>query len=552
MAAPISEIIEANPLNDRPDVSRRGLFSSERPVGRAHQTCKESWATWALLLLIALAYAIPVALKRDHFWPDDASFYPQVALNIVRTGSSSFNGGITSTNGYHPLWMCINVVAALLSRGNKIGIVWILSFVEALLIGLTAISYRRLAKSVGLEGILGLCLLLAVLGSGLQLWGMEAHLSALLIVLTALQLEICARRQNVTNRLLLGVLVGLTILARLDNAFFAAAVLVFGSSGSSLKITVRRALTIGFVTSALVLPYIGLNFVLYGHLLPISGAIKSSFPHLTGRLSSLGTLGFYTMFVALSGIALSVWCPVDPSGWRRVVAALSWGTLGQAVYLWLFGYYLTGNPWEQVLGLVNTIVLVDVVYASALRSRHERRRPRLVAWASGISVLFVAGTIAMNWYTISDVHVRQGEQGNSWCTVELAGWMNSHLPPGSRILAFDSPGRLAFDSDMSIVPVDGLINDYAFADMLASRGIGFFVKTKQMQYCLAPIVKPGMSQAWTFETTVGERNFERMDVVAPLTHMSGGSLLLPREDLVLRTRDLSPDCRDLGLWRLQP
>ena len=45
-----------------------------------------------------------VNLIREGYW-DDAFYYFQIAYHMAEGRFSTFDGGLTRTNGYHPLWL---------------------------------------------------------------------------------------------------------------------------------------------------------------------------------------------------------------------------------------------------------------------------------------------------------------------------------------------------------------------------------------------------------------------------------------------------------------
>src|SRR3712207_1758034 len=108
----------------------------------------------ALLVLATVVVALPVYVSPFMFFPDDALFYPQVASNIVTQHWSTFNG-ITSTNGYHPLWMVLNVTAALLAGGAKTRALYItISFQMCLLLSIIA-AYQNFSRRASINSGLG-------------------------------------------------------------------------------------------------------------------------------------------------------------------------------------------------------------------------------------------------------------------------------------------------------------------------------------------------------------------------------------------------------------
>src|SRR3954467_14807103 len=74
----------------------------------------------ALCVVAAWLYVV----QRPLLWllgvmPDDAFYYLQIARHIAGTGVSTFDG-INPTNGYHPAWMAITTLGALLVADREV------------------------------------------------------------------------------------------------------------------------------------------------------------------------------------------------------------------------------------------------------------------------------------------------------------------------------------------------------------------------------------------------------------------------------------------------
>ena len=74
------------------------------------------------------------------------------------------------------------------------------------------------------------------------------------------------------------------MLARLDLVFFAATLVIYQlfqrEAGLTLASRFGKVVIEVAIAAALITPYLAWNYHLFHHLLPISGAIKSTFPHV--------------------------------------------------------------------------------------------------------------------------------------------------------------------------------------------------------------------------------------------------------------------------------
>jgi hypothetical protein len=524
-----------------------GLIQPEKSV--AAQRSAVFWVILSVLL------SIPVHLHPYPFFTDDALFYPQVAYNIVAGKGITFNGGITRTNGFHPLWMLFNVAALALGHNNKIvGLAVILS-IETGIMAWAVVLYRRLIRSIGLGSNVGLALLVAI-GSG-GLWLFESHLSAALILLCTLTLtgDQATTRVNTVH---LGLLLGLLFLARLDNVFLVVPILLLSARGLAPRAMIFQIMTVGSVAVALVAPYLLFNRASYGHFTPVSGAIKSTFPIVMGRLDSLGPFGILVFAVAVIGL-ISAITDMLPKKARSAVAALSVGAILQSSYVILF----TDHPgtavyWYYIVGCVDCLLLVDVVIA-----RLAIKHGLFVSKATGaVAFTIVLLGAARNWgkfaglsvnpFNYSVVTRTATAQGVVW-QEQITQWIDNYCPENSRIFVYDFPGFFAYTSKAAIVPADGLINDYAFNDDLLAQGISGYITKKRLEFYVGPIAEVGESpiRSLSLETYWQQRG-QTVRVIDPLYRLYVGEIELPDSQLVVKVRSFCPSCPNLGVWRLSP
>ena len=186
----------------------------------------------AILVIAAsiLLLGIPFHLRPDNFVVDDGYFYPEIARYIVHGQGSTFNG-MMPTNGYHPLWMMVCVAAAYLTSASS-PLLQLLAYIQDALIlfslaALTLIAHEA-RKYGAFLGSVSLLFFTMVLG----IWRLlEANLALALqvgsLLLAIPVLPEVHRRLGKARVPVLGVLLGLTVLARLDLVFFAATLFIY-------------------------------------------------------------------------------------------------------------------------------------------------------------------------------------------------------------------------------------------------------------------------------------------------------------------------------------
>jgi hypothetical protein len=122
----------------------------------------------SLIVLGSLLLAVPFHLRPENFIVDDGYFYPQIARHIVHGAGSTFNG-IMPTNGYHPLWMGICVIAAWITSSSD-ALIQILATVQDLLLVGSLALIVSMARTVKLRGAVLGCVPVLFVGMVLGIW----------------------------------------------------------------------------------------------------------------------------------------------------------------------------------------------------------------------------------------------------------------------------------------------------------------------------------------------------------------------------------------------
>jgi len=371
-----------------------------------------------LLLGGAIALlVIPVALDLLFGGPEavfrysaaDAFYYHTVARNWARTGVATFDQ-THATNGFHPLWQCI--LALLYSVKDRLGLSEVmylrlsvltcvaLSALGLRMLGFAALTARgRLSPLFALlpTGVYALCIapiwVFAVdvlhvvnpLEGRLPLYGtmwsfvngMESSLAIFSFGALALAV-VRAHEPSIAAALRIGAMCALLTLARLDHFFIAAA--VAASIGWTDRGKSSVALATAFVTPLLF--YLAVNRWYVGSAFPVSGSVKSTFPHLIRDnfrdllallirpVTAARTLdrSFRLMQIVLPAVAIAVFAAARlrrPSDrWQSFLLAAGAGAMALAFYNFCFVRpYGPGQWYFPVSILLVTLVAMEVVHA---------------------------------------------------------------------------------------------------------------------------------------------------------------------------------------------
>jgi len=278
---------------------------------------------------------------------------------------------------------------------------------------------------------------------------------------------------------------------------------------------VRDAAIVAGVVALTSSPYLVFNLIKFHHLVPISGAIKSSLPSVMLDLDNLGTLGKITSLAAVLTLPFVRLLPAGSNS-RTFLTALSASVILHGFYVVAFTHDVTQWSWYYVLGVVNIAFLMCVIARASGRVLSPTARLRIAA-AVAAFILIVGIARAWNRYRDPDavgiaIGLRSGTPASSRWQVEVAGWMRKNLPSGSGVFVYDWPGTIAYFSGLRVLGADGLMSDYDFSRDIAADGIGAYLREHDVRYVFAPAPPEGA------ETQL-------LPVTAPLTGAPAGGLI---------------------------
>jgi hypothetical protein len=398
---------------------------------------------------------------------DDAFYYFKIASNIVAGNGCTFDG-IAPTNGFHPMWMLVMVSVFRVAGTDPITPITVVIVLNLLVCFATFATLYRVVDEYVAPGYawvtIAACALPNILTSMLN--GLETGLMLLMVVL---MLKLIYRDRLLdagvppSSTFGLGFLLGTIALCRLDSVFLFVA--AFAMTAASIVVR-RSAPRIGLMRLVLmcggfglaVSPYFIWNLVSFGHLSPISGVVKSTFPALSSRAFQIGGDKRFgaLMLVLIAGLLVSVFF-VNRSrerDWKIIVDSplvmltlacslhfantvlfLEWG-----VYWWHYALY----------GL--TLALAAAKFVRNFTADRAWAR-RLAITVIGIPLLVLAAGSHSRILRI------KGEQHRGW--LEGAEWVRENTRPGT-VLAAKDAGIIGYFSQRPVINLDGKANGYEY------------------------------------------------------------------------------------------
>jgi hypothetical protein len=224
-------------------------------------------------------------------------------------------------------------------------------------------------------------------------------------------------------------------------------------------------------------PFFAWNAIEYGHLMPVSGSVKSTFPAVRDSLSLhsdqlfgllllsavLGLWGWSTRNDVRNGARLAevIRTPLSflvfacALHYLHLFLFLSWGT-----YWWHFAPY----------GLALSILLSQA--CRDFGERHTGLRP--LANVGLATVVSLASVIVF-------VDKLENTERRHVTWLEAARWAHSNSEPGD-VFALKDAGLFGYFSDRHVINLDGKANGYRYSDYLNHGEIDRYLREAQTRF----------------------------------------------------------------------
>ena len=443
---------------------------------------------------------------------DDAFYYFQIAWHMAEGKFSTFDGGITRTNGYHPLWMLL--ITPFYWMFDKETALFAIKAFEIMLVAGGVSLVAAAAWLSRLPWILLFAVLPALYLQGGMLRGMEAAAGLFMLGLFFFTIALFAR-DPARWRWPLAVAAFALPWVRLEYAAIslaatAALLLIEWSWQDRLPpgARARSILTLGAVgpflaAGAGLLAYFGYNGVVFGGIAPVSGSVKRLWSQdywqaedgydLTKNVHDfLGIPAFDDELRIVLGIFVFVslvwWFARrtrSREGWLLLaflagVFGLAAGHLAKFVQSVLTVHPMWGSyDWYFVPAYLMKAVVVPAGCYGAIWFIRRFIGPRLRR-ASRILILGVVVSGAASLYATADfaapfrfVDRQSRASGTDWEFASHMGTvvMDRMLPGGSVIGSWDA-GVIGYFSRFPVVNLDGLANSWDYFRSGKSHFVG--------------------------------------------------------------------------------
>lgn len=419
---------------------------------------------------------------------DDAYYYFAIARNLAAGRGSTFNG-IDRTNGYHPAWLALLTVLALVARGRDAFLVGV-AVLEGVLWALAVRQIERIGTTLRrpIPALFAGAALVSVGAINLRLSfnGMESVIVVVILLAVARSWIVAPAEPRLT----FGLLLALLALCRLDAVFVIGGLLALRLV--SIRRLWRRLLLRELAPPAIaIIGYMAISEAYFGTPLPVSGQAKSlgaPFWNAAPIVAFLkaGATGHQPLWLGLVAAIMTLlallatrrdqdlrvrWAPA-----LRFIAGTWIGTAAWISYLTLFtpgtppAWYLTALV---ILVPLPLAVLVDAVGATG----------DLITRALGFALATVGLFMVIGLFTGP---LRNASIGDPF--VETAPHNASVLRsilPGHHVLAMgDRAGALAYESGLPFVQLEGLVESEQFLGAMSNGTVKTFMASRHVDVYL--------------------------------------------------------------------
>lgn len=421
------------------------------------------------LVLGALAVGVAAITFLPAPWiPDDGWFYLVIGDNVARGEGWTFSR-VEQTNGFHPLWGWVVAVLAFLARGTGAPLPSLVALTGGLLLLTAWVPLRALGRHAALPRPDAA---LAVIGAVLlftQVVGSEAWLAALTATTAVYAITRAGQLGTPIAALLAGIALGAHAAARLDGIFFAALGVLALLRRDRPALVPLAALGVAVALG----PVLAWEQLSFGHPVPISGQIKSTFPTITlaGGLAKIGPLG---QVGALGALALAALARRATPALRNALLALAGGALAQAAYTVLF----TAPDWNTEAAWTSITSLVALALAACFAvTLFVRLTPSVSPWVQGaaVSLLIVLPPAVSTLRVVRLAPSQINAPGYGDAATAFGLSVGAQTPPDAIVWTFDAPGRIAWQSQRRVIAADGLTGSPTRHLAMKERGLaGWF------------------------------------------------------------------------------
>jgi len=488
---------------------------------------------------------------------DDAAYFYQIARNLAQGNGLTFDG-INATNGFQPLWLYVLLPLAWVLQNAPVELYLRAALIyQVVLLAIAGIVFFFAVSHLGGRGAALVATgIFYILAARLLANGMESGILAVctnMLLYFSLKYRPFSKDCSHKHAIVFGLLLGLTILARLDMIFlfliiYTVVIFTIITKTNHLeRVTLVKQSTASIIAcGALLLPYFIYNKLMFDSIMPISGELKNTFPHIFEGAIPFILLGYttdrgllvamlifaYTIMAFLLSTFLFLRSPLrTETSERYKLSVLIIGTLyviAHYLHTTLFMSWGIGI-WHFAVYIFHACALSAYIVDNLFR-RLSTQALRLATSATTAAILAV---LAANSYIVAKTQPK-GWQLQSY---RAAVWARTHLPQDARLALTDS-GLFGMLSERSVVNLDGIVNNMEYQEALKRRQLNDYFRRKGVRYLVMHAYRPyPLKYTAPNYKEVLSANYSHVDIAfrSHLTDTLSDPIRVYREDEVYRS-----------------
>jgi hypothetical protein len=470
--------------------------------------------------------------------PDDAAYYFKIAENAAGGRGLTFDG-INRTNGFQPLWLYLLTAVYAVSHGTPEMMCRIILIVQIVLLAAAAAFLHSLVARFFSRRAAFVCL--ALFGFFVFIPSVNGMESAILVLSLSATLFFGASagilvRNDAKREPAFGMLLGLLVLARLDMIFAPLVVFVYAlvrvvAAHGGRRLHIARAAGLVGGWAVVVAPYLIYNRVSFGAVMPISGALKSSFPAVTLSGHAFSTLGVRASIGLLMALGYLVWSLVRhrapngrgraPDHFRTAMSLMAGAIVLHFLHSVLFMKWAVFR-WHYVPYAFFGVASVCEPVERAFPKGDSRGRD-LLYW-SLVAAIVVLGSLV----TFKNLSWPPGRDWRS-AAYDAGLWARENTAK-TDVFAMKDAGNFGYFSERRVINLDGLVNNREYQAALRERSLKEYLVIKGVRFFVQHAFwdRPDVVSGSYDSYTVG--------LWSHLYECASDSLVLRREDEAYRSR----------------
>jgi hypothetical protein len=436
-----------------------------------------------------------VTLLVERIVLDDSFYGYKIAMNIASGNGLTYNG-IDTTNGFQPLWVFIITPVFLFIKNIYLAVNVILT-IETILDLVNIFLIYKLARLLFDERVALLSSLIWALNPLVMfqtLCGVDVTIYVIFVLASVYFYYKNCKRMGKNELVILGVLLGMTILSRMDGIFLLS-VIAIHMFWKVRKNKIKKILCLASVSFLVTLPWFAWSFLEFGTILQSSGIASYYSSHgitpyydLTQPTSIQDTLVMTAeSFVRAFGSLAHQLGVVDFNVNAVTILLLSFFVL---TFFW------SARHWKKMLIPIVFSALLILFYAGYLWGIQIRYMTAIIPF---LTIMIAAGfyekinktrlKISFTFFLTLVIililfnGVQQWERGYFVWQKELykdAIWVSENTPEDAVVGGFASGISLYF-SNRTLINLDGVLNFDAI-DAILNRSIYQYMKSRNITY----------------------------------------------------------------------